>query len=83
MTVAVLVGVAHVNDDDLFAGGETSSDLGRPLFGDDLPRLSEHVLQGFHRFDLNITAIPGRFKGDAPSRTFVPALRRCYTHRIQ
>ena len=82
MTVAVLVGVAHVNDDDLFAGGQTAGDLGRPLLGDDLPCIREHVLQRFHRLDLNITAIPGRFKGDAPSRTFVPAVRRCYTHRI-
>ncbi len=67
MAVAILVGVAHVNDDELFAGGETVGDVRRAFLGDDLPRLGEHVLERFHWFD--ITAIPGRFKGDARSAT--------------
>jgi hypothetical protein len=48
MSVAVLVGVAHVNNDDLFAGGQSAGDLGRPLLGDHLSRLGKHVLQGLH-----------------------------------
>jgi len=48
MAVAKLVGVAHVDDDDLVTLGETPGDLGRPLLGNDLPRFREHVFQGLH-----------------------------------
>src|SRR5262249_18346159 len=82
MTVPVLVGVAHVNDYDLFPRGQAPPDVGRPLLRDDLPCLAQPVLQPLHGLDLNITAIPGRFKGDEKSTTFLQPIRRCYTHRI-
>src|SRR5262249_48474428 len=71
MAIAILVGIANVDDYELFAGGQTAGDLGRALLRDDLPGLREHVFQGLHGFDLTITAIPGRFKGDRASTSFV------------
>src|SRR5207245_4429502 len=48
MVFAKLVCFSHVDDDYLFTRGETTCDLGRPLFGNDLPRFREHVFQGLH-----------------------------------
>jgi hypothetical protein len=48
VAVAVLVGVADVDDRQGLPGPEAALEVGRPLLGDDLPRLVNHLPQRLH-----------------------------------
>jgi hypothetical protein len=57
VAVTVFVGIPDVDDGDGLARFQTLLEALGALFGHDLPRLCDHLLQRFHRFD--ITPIPG------------------------
>src|SRR5688572_22704767 len=80
VAVTVLVRITHVDDDGWGVRLEPACEVLRALLGNDLPRLREHLPQGFHRRD--ITPIPGRHSIRRPyTGSFVATVRRCYTRK--
>src|SRR5438445_6825 len=84
--VAVLVGIAHVDEQHRLAGVQAPLQLRRALFRDDLPGLGQHLLQRLHHWLLRVCSvrstasyyhIPGRKMGKL-IRPSWPQAQDCY-----